>query len=204
MQLYRDLRVLTARPDRRGPGARAAPAVRRPGCGRSGVGRALAASWRGRRSARRWRSGGPRSWSAAPGCICMPCCMVWRRFRTFPPMFAAPPGRGSPRSVRRHFMPSSPGCDPAMAARLRPTDRQRLLRAYEVVVGTGRSLAAWQADAAAARQLAGVPRVGLALVPPRPALYERIDAPPARHDRAWRPEGAEGAGRALAARRSAL
>ena len=42
-----------------------------------------------------------------------------------------------------------------MAARLRPTDRQRLLRAYEVVVATGRSLAAWQADAAAARRFAG-------------------------------------------------
>ena len=29
-----------------------------------------------------------------------------------PPMFAAPPGRGSPRWVRRHFMPSSPGWIP--------------------------------------------------------------------------------------------
>jgi tRNA dimethylallyltransferase len=35
--------------------------------------------------------------------------------------------------------------DPEMAARLRPSDRQRILRALEVVLGTGRSLAAWQA-----------------------------------------------------------
>jgi tRNA dimethylallyltransferase len=37
--------------------------------------------------------------------------------------------------------------DATMAARLRPSDRQRVLRALEVVLGTERSLAAWQADA---------------------------------------------------------
>lgn len=36
--------------------------------------------------------------------------------------------------------------DPAMAARLRPADGQRLARALEVVRATGRSLAAYQAD----------------------------------------------------------
>ena len=66
------------------------------------------------------------------------------------------------------------GLDPAMAARLRPTDRQRLLRAYEVVVGTGRSLAAWQAMPPLRVTLPACRR-GLALVPPRPALYQRID-----------------------------
>ena len=66
------------------------------------------------------------------------------------------------------------GLDPVMAARLRPTDRQRLLRAYEVVVATGRSLAAWQE--APPRRI-GLPaqRLGLALAPPRAALYERIE-----------------------------
>jgi tRNA dimethylallyltransferase len=64
--------------------------------------------------------------------------------------------------------------DPTMAARLRPTDRQRLLRAYEVVVGTGRSLAAWQAMPPLRLSLPARRR-GLALVPPRPALYQRID-----------------------------
>jgi tRNA dimethylallyltransferase len=64
--------------------------------------------------------------------------------------------------------------DPGMAARLRPTDRQRLLRAYEVVVGTGRSLAAWQAMPPRRLSLPAR-RLGLALMPPRPALYERIE-----------------------------
>ncbi len=40
--------------------------------------------------------------------------------------------------------------DPATAARLRPSDGQRLARAWEVWRGTGRGLAAWQADGAAA------------------------------------------------------
>ncbi|MBU0800360.1 MAG: hypothetical protein KKA05_05085, partial [Alphaproteobacteria bacterium] len=34
--------------------------------------------------------------------------------------------------------------DPAMAARLHPQDTQRLIRAWEVFTGTGRSLAYWQ------------------------------------------------------------
>lgn len=38
--------------------------------------------------------------------------------------------------------------DPVMAARLRPSDPQRLMRALEVIEATGRSLADWQADAA--------------------------------------------------------
>jgi tRNA dimethylallyltransferase len=63
--------------------------------------------------------------------------------------------------------------DPAMAARLRPSDRQRLIRAYEVVIGTGRSLAAWQ-EAPPLRL--SLPRswIGIAVTPPRAALYARI------------------------------
>ena len=37
--------------------------------------------------------------------------------------------------------------DPAMAARLMPTDRQRVVRALEVLESTGQSLACWQATA---------------------------------------------------------
>ena len=66
------------------------------------------------------------------------------------------------------------GLDPIMAARLRPTDRQRLLRAYEVIVGTGRSLAAWQ-EMSPTRIELPERRFGLALMPPRAALYERIE-----------------------------
>jgi tRNA dimethylallyltransferase len=64
--------------------------------------------------------------------------------------------------------------DPVMAARLRPTDRQRLLRAYEVIVATGRSLAAWQ-EMPPLRIELPERRCGLALMPPRAALYLRIE-----------------------------
>jgi tRNA dimethylallyltransferase len=65
------------------------------------------------------------------------------------------------------------GRDPAMAARLQPGDGQRLLRAWEVITATGRSLADWQAvpgDAAPYRF------AKLCLLPPRPALYATCDA----------------------------
>lgn len=64
--------------------------------------------------------------------------------------------------------------DPVMAARLRPTDRQRLLRAYEVVVATGRSLAAWQ-EMPPERVKLPARRFGIALMPPRAPLHRRIE-----------------------------
>jgi tRNA dimethylallyltransferase len=66
------------------------------------------------------------------------------------------------------------GLDARMAARLRANDRQRLLRAYEVVIATGRSIAAWQ-QAPPVRIALPARRLGLALMPPRAALYERIE-----------------------------
>jgi tRNA dimethylallyltransferase len=63
--------------------------------------------------------------------------------------------------------------DPVMAGRLRPSDRQRLVRAFEVVLATGRSLAEWQA---LPRRRIDLPQpvVGIALSPPRAELYARI------------------------------
>jgi tRNA dimethylallyltransferase len=63
--------------------------------------------------------------------------------------------------------------DPDMAARLRPNDRQRLLRAVEVLAATGRSLAAWQAEPAFRIRLPEPVR-GCALLPPRDELHVRI------------------------------
>ena len=65
--------------------------------------------------------------------------------------------------------------DPEMAARLPVTDRQRLIRAFEVVKATGRSLAEWQ------RQEKPLPAVAgrfasIVLNPPRDVLYAAIDA----------------------------
>src|SRR5690606_12672626 len=63
--------------------------------------------------------------------------------------------------------------DPVMGARLRPSDSQRMLRAWEVLEATGRSLADWQAEP-------GTPApwrlAKLCLLPPRQALYAACDA----------------------------
>ena len=64
--------------------------------------------------------------------------------------------------------------DPAAAARIGPGDRQRLSRAWEVLAATGRPLSDWQAS--------GQPPLtpgswrAVALEPPREALYARCDA----------------------------
>jgi len=65
--------------------------------------------------------------------------------------------------------------DPVMAARLRPSDPQRLLRALEVIDATSVSLAEWQgADAAAVLHPEGLRRIVIA--PEREPLYAAIDA----------------------------
>lgn len=64
--------------------------------------------------------------------------------------------------------------DPATAARLAPGDRQRIVRALEVVLATGRPLSQWQAEAPPAELRPAALRVGLTL--PRAILYDRIGA----------------------------
>jgi tRNA dimethylallyltransferase len=65
--------------------------------------------------------------------------------------------------------------DPAMAARLMPSDPQRIVRALEVLHATGRSLLDWQ-------QVPGEPLLSAAeaellfVSPPRETLYARCDA----------------------------
>jgi tRNA dimethylallyltransferase len=65
--------------------------------------------------------------------------------------------------------------DPAMAARLRPSDPQRIIRALEVIEATGRSLSAWQEIAGEAPLREGEAEK-IYLSPPRAALYARCDA----------------------------
>lgn len=62
--------------------------------------------------------------------------------------------------------------DPVMAARLKPGDRQRLLRAWEVLEATGRSLADWQAEGGRGATVKLLP---ILLAPPRAALYAACD-----------------------------
>ena len=65
--------------------------------------------------------------------------------------------------------------DPATAERLRPSDRQRTLRALEVFAATGRPLASFQ-GARAAPALRPSEWTGLFLAPDRDVLYRHIDA----------------------------
>ena len=65
--------------------------------------------------------------------------------------------------------------DPEMAARLRPADTQRLIRAWEVIEATGRSLAHWQGLSGG-----GAPAdfrfATILLAPPRERLYAACEA----------------------------
>ncbi|THD47835.1 MAG: tRNA (adenosine(37)-N6)-dimethylallyltransferase MiaA [Bradyrhizobium sp.] len=63
--------------------------------------------------------------------------------------------------------------DPLTAARLRPSDRQRLLRALEIIVATGRPLASFQ-GARDAPALQADEWAGLFLAPERDALNRRV------------------------------
>lgn len=85
--------------------------------------------------------------------------------------------------------------DPAMAARLHPTDAQRIARALEVVRSTGISLGEWHGRMEGG--IGGSVRLApLILLPPRHWLYARADA---RFERMLE-EGAIGEVDALAAR----
>jgi tRNA dimethylallyltransferase len=64
--------------------------------------------------------------------------------------------------------------DPAAAARIGRGDRQRLVRALAVAEATGRALSDWQADTRPL--LAPGAWFGVVLEPPREALYARCDA----------------------------
>ena len=64
--------------------------------------------------------------------------------------------------------------DAAAEARISPADRQRLTRAWEVFAATGTSLSDWQARTDPA--IAPGTWAGVALDPPREALFDRCDA----------------------------
>ncbi len=89
----------------------------------------------------------------------------------------APPARAEARALLAALGPAGlharlAEVDPVTAARLRPTDSQRLARAFEVWLSTGRGLAAWQAnglDAAHSWHFSAI-----LLDPPRAALREAI------------------------------
>jgi tRNA dimethylallyltransferase len=63
-----------------------------------------------------------------------------------------------------------------MAERLQPGDRQRLVRALEVIDATGRSLGDWQRQGEAEAPLAGAAVERIFLDPPRAELHARAAA----------------------------
>ncbi len=65
--------------------------------------------------------------------------------------------------------------DPAMSARLLPSDRQRLIRAIEVIEATGRSLLDWQKDGQAQAPLDGITVERIYMDVPRDELYLRAE-----------------------------
>lgn len=86
--------------------------------------------------------------------------------------------------------------DPEMAARLRPSDPQRIVRALEVVDATGRSLAAWQAQKSPPVLPVGPGVPAYVVAPPRDLLRRRI----AERFALMVEEGGAGEAAALAAR----
>ncbi|MBC8037983.1 MAG: tRNA (adenosine(37)-N6)-dimethylallyltransferase MiaA [Rhizobiales bacterium] len=66
--------------------------------------------------------------------------------------------------------------DPHGAGRLKPNDRQRIIRALEVIEGTGRPLAHWQARASQDAILADASVERIFIDVPRDVLYARAEA----------------------------
>ncbi|MEQ8194232.1 MAG: tRNA (adenosine(37)-N6)-dimethylallyltransferase MiaA [Rhodospirillales bacterium] len=66
--------------------------------------------------------------------------------------------------------------DPVSAAKIAAGDTQRLIRAFEVVRASGKTLADWQAEAVGS-PLAGIARpVVVLMAPPRETLYAAVEA----------------------------
>lgn len=173
LQLYRELRILTARPT---PADEALAPHRLYGV----LGAASAGS------AALWREMALSEIEAALGQGRVPILVggtgLYLRalLEGLAPVPEVPPEvRESLR--RRHAAQGGPAfhaelaeSDPVMAARIPPGDTQRLIRAAEVLAATGRSLAFWQQE----RPMGALahPVLILRLLPPREALYAACDA----------------------------
>jgi tRNA dimethylallyltransferase len=169
LQAYRDLRILSARPDE--------VALARVPHRLYGY---LDAAERG--SVGRWRALALAEIAAAHGAGRLPIVVggtglylraLQHGLASIPPIPAAV--RAEAAELYRElggaaFRERLAALDPA---RLPPGDRQRLMRAWEVVQATGSPLATWQAGPAAA---APYRFASVLLAPPREALYAACDA----------------------------
>jgi tRNA dimethylallyltransferase len=173
LQTYRDLRILTARPD-------AAAEARAP----HRLYGYLDAAVRG--SVARWRTLALAEIAAATAAGALPIAVggTGLYLRALREGLAAIPD--IPTKIREEavalyralggpaFRERLAALDPQAAVRLNPGDRQRLVRAFEVVRATGVPVAEWQR-----RQAPPLPRFRFAsvlLMPRREALYAAADA----------------------------
>lgn len=170
MQVYRELRIITARPDDADL-ARAPHALYgvRPAAEAGTV-----AWWRGAALAEMDKA-------RAAGRVPILCGGTGLYFAALtdglveiPPI--PPPVRADSRRLLAELGPAGlhARLDPGTAARLRPSDSQRIARAHEVLVATGRGLASWQAEAGTGP--APWRFAAILLDPARAALREAIAA----------------------------
>ncbi len=173
MQLYQELRILTARPTR----AEEAQVPHRL-YGVRPAGQPGSAAW--------WRHAAQRAMDAAraEGRRPILCGGTGLYFSALIHGLAEIPDVGPLARAEARALLAELGAvglharletvDPATAARLRPGDSQRIARAWEVWRGTGRGLAAWQADQPA---VTGETRFAAILLdPPRAELRAAIAA----------------------------
>jgi tRNA dimethylallyltransferase len=168
MQVYRDLRILTARP---GPEEEARAPHRLYGVLDGGE---LC-------SAARWREMALAEIDAASVPILVGGTGLYLRALTRG--LAAVPEipievRTASRALHKAiggeaFREKLAALDPEAAARLHAGDTQRLVRAYEVVLATGKPLGAWQRRQGAAAPPGRI--LPFVLLPPRAPLYEACD-----------------------------
>jgi len=176
MQLYRELRVLTARPT---PDEEAR--VPHLLYGVRPAAEPASAAW--------WREAALAAMAEAARAGRLPILcggsglyleVLLHGLSVIPP--AKPEARTEARALLRGLGPAAlharlAEVDPATAARLRPSDSQRLARAWEVWRTTGQGLAAWQAgtrSTLSARRAPGWQFTAILLDPPRPALRAAI------------------------------
>lgn len=173
MQVYRELRIVTARPDD-------ADLARAPHAlyGVRPAAEAGTVAW--------WREAALAAMQAAraAGRVPILCGGTGMYFAALTEGLAAIPPVPAParEEARRLLAAEGPAAlharlaalDPATAARLRPSDSQRIARAYEVVTGTGQGLSAWLA--AGGTGPAPWRFAAIRLDPPREALRAAIAA----------------------------
>lgn len=173
MQLYRELRVLTARPGE-------ADLARAPHAlyGVRAAGEPASAAW--------WREAALAALAEARAAGRLPilCGGSGLYLQALIGGLAEipvpdPAIRGEVRAWLRQLGPAPlharlTALDPETAAKLRPSDGQRIARALEVFLATGRGLADWQR--APARPQAGWRFVAIIIDPPREALRAAIGA----------------------------